>query len=211
MKFKSFLSFFIIKFILFLQLILFIHSIIDEIIRLGDDSFRYITFATNLKGDMIIITSSSSSSSDLCKERRLFGLKKNGRFFFEDDNNNETPFISLYANTEKPKLQSESSFLFLSNGQIDENNGNQYLFSLSTGDSTVEIYNLIKPYSISDNLSIFYYSRSIRSLISSFFKSSYTVDSKYYYIHAHTIKSATDIPFYIFRDFFDSPTITSKS
>ena len=38
----------------------------------------YITFATNLKGDMIVITSSSSDGD--YELRRLFGLKENGRF-----------------------------------------------------------------------------------------------------------------------------------
>ena len=68
----------IFKLIIFLNIIIIISPSIDTIIRLGNDYFRYITFATNLNGDMIIITSSTDSSS--YPERRLFGLKRKESF-----------------------------------------------------------------------------------------------------------------------------------
>lgn len=190
-----------------MQLIIFSTSPIDKIISLGDATFRFITFATSINEDMIVITSSTKSSTDeVYKKRILFGLKKSGRYYFENNDGEETPFISLIAEYSYPKLQSESCFLFYTDG--GENNGKRYLFSLAAGDSTVEIYDLQKPYSISVSLGIAYYARTVISLVSSIFKSSYRTDDKYYYVLAHSIKSSTDIPIYIFRDYFDEPIIS---
>ena len=74
----------------FLHLILFLFLLINfalpkllnNIIRLGDSSFKYTHFSFNSNEDMIIDISSYPVSS----ERRFFGLKKNERFFFKESN-----------------------------------------------------------------------------------------------------------------------------
>ena len=53
----------IIRIIFIYQIINFINSEIDTIIRLGDEDFRYVHFSSNLDGDMIIDISTSSDSS----------------------------------------------------------------------------------------------------------------------------------------------------
>ena len=191
----------IIRIIFIYQIINFINSEIDTIIRLGDKDFRYVHFSSNLDGDMIVDTSTSSDSS-YKNERRFFGLKKNGRFYFK----NNYPFLSLYETNNYAKIWAESCFIQISTD--DENNGKEYLFSMSISGGSVDIYDFEQESISSAYQLIFYNSKNIQSLVSSIFKSSYQPDSKYYYIFAHTINSIPDIPIYLIRDYFDSSTVS---
>ena len=58
---------------------------LNNIIPIGDLNFRYINFASNSNGDMIVETTSFPPGTN---ERKFFGLKKNGSFYFKEDNNN---------------------------------------------------------------------------------------------------------------------------
>ena len=136
MKLKcSFLKFF--KLFLLLQNVYFIYSALDTIIRIGEETYRFFQFSTNLNGDMIIDLSSDSSDSSVFKVRRFYGLKKNGRFYF-NESNMETPFFSLKSSVNRAKLNSVSYFIQLS----VTNHGKECIFSLSNGFSTVDIYDL---------------------------------------------------------------------
>ena len=191
----------IIKLLVIFQIINFINSEIDKIIRLGDEDFRYVHFSSNLNGDMIVGTSTSSDSS-YKSERKFFGLKKNGRFYFK----NNSPFLSLYETNNYAKISPQSCFIQISTD--DENNEKEYLFSMSISGGSVDIYDFEQESISSAYQLIFYNSKNIQSLVSSIFKSSYQPDSKYYYIFAHTIKSIPDIPIYLIRDYFDSSTVS---
>ena len=166
--------------LLIFQIISFINSEINKIIRLGDEDFRFVHFSTNLDGDMIVDTSTSSDSS-YKSERRFFGLKKNGRFYFK----NNSPFLSLYEANNYAKIYAESCFIQISTD--DENNGKEYLFSMSISGGSVDIYDFEQESISSAYQLIFYNSKNTKSSVSSVFKSSYKPDSKYYYIFAHTI------------------------
>ena len=68
----------------------------------------------------------------------------------------------------------------------DENNGKEYLFSMSISGGSVDIYDFEQESISSAYQLMFYNSKNIQSLVSSIFKSSYQPDSKYYYIFAQT-------------------------
>ena len=113
-----------IKLLFVFQEINFIILVLDNIIRLGDENFRFIHFSSNLNGDMIIDTS-KYPDNDIPSERRFFGLRKNGTFYFKDDNNKETPFKSLFFSFNN-RVQSESCFIQLSSSDKNANK-NEYI------------------------------------------------------------------------------------
>ena len=125
--------------LIILQMIDFISSQLNNIIRLGNEYFRFVHFSSNLNGDMIVDTSAYPEVDPIYKERRFFGLKSNGRFYFKDDNNEETPFASIFIDKMKP--YSESCFIQLSN--TDDNK--EYLLSISSiSNYYAELYDLDK-------------------------------------------------------------------
>ena len=65
-------------FILFIKSKFSFPQVINNIIPLGGENFRYNHFSINSKGDMIIDTTASPGNN----ERRFFGIKRNGRPFF---------------------------------------------------------------------------------------------------------------------------------
>ncbi len=201
-KKNKFLS--IIKQLLFFQLINFIKCEIDNILSLTQN-VRCIRFASNDNADRIIITSPSEDSLSKTK-RILYGLKSNGRFYFQDVYNNEMDFKEFNTNTNLHKTNSESCFIYLSNGE--ENNGNQYLFSYGLGGSTVEIYDLKKPYSLSDDTANYYFLSATTSILSTIIRSSYITDSKVSYIFAFTSVTDNQINLFIFRHSFTSKQAT---
>ena len=192
------------KMLLLLQLINILYSEIDHIKRLGNETFRYFQFSSNSNGDMIIDISSDVAEN---KQRIFFGLKRNGRFYFYE-NGKETPFRTFISTLSRAKMISESLFIQLSTD--DDNNGKEYLFSMSTGSSNVELYDIESENGIvSGELSLTFLNNKFSySIISSIFKSKLP-DSKYYYIFARTINSSPQNPIYIIKDYFDSSTLST--
>ena len=118
---------------LFLKLLLIFMSVecvlpkvLNNIIRLGDDQFRYSHFNFNSDGDMIIDTESYPVS----KERRFFGLKKNGQFYFTSSNNQLTPYYSLYVDHDQGRIEGESKFIKLTSSN-NKFNGKELLCGIS--------------------------------------------------------------------------------
>ena len=101
---KKFINLFLIEFfIIIISVKVILPQELDNIIRLGDDDFRYSHFRFNSNGDMIIDTESYPVS----KERRFFGLKKNGQNYFTEPNNR----LLLYAEHTRGRIEGESSFI----------------------------------------------------------------------------------------------------
>ena len=156
--------------------------LLNNIIELGGEGFRFSHFSLNSKGDMIIDTTSFPGNN----ERRFYGLKKNGRPLFYDENNIETPYRSLFAedlqNENQQKLHAESNFIILSNQESEETK--EYLLSFSIGDNYIEIYDF-------DNNTILFRSTSeffgntITSEKNTFIKSESTINDVYNYIVAY--------------------------
>ena len=117
-------------------------KLLNNMIRLADNGFRYSHFNFNSNGDMIIDNSAFPATS----ERRFFGLKNNGRFFFKDTNNKETGFYSLYAKDSKGRIEGESSFIKLTSSN-NKFHGKELILGVSknsdqNSDYYVELYNL---------------------------------------------------------------------
>jgi len=121
-KHFSFLFFYILLFI-FISIEFVLPELLNNIIRLGDNQFRYSHFSFNSDGDMIIDSESYPST----RERRFFGLKKNGKFYFNDSNNQTTPYYSIYSGQRIYRLEGESNFIKFTNTN-SELNGRKLFF-----------------------------------------------------------------------------------
>ena len=180
-------------------------NIINNIIYLGGENFRYNHFSLNSKGDMIIDTTAFPGNN----ERRFFGLKKNGRPYFYDKNNIETPYRSLFVsdleNTNQQKIEGESSFIIISNrtDSIIE----EYLLSFSKEDNYVELYDF-EDNQIITKKSNKYFGKNIVSNVCSFFKAESRIDNKYNYYIAYIYYDNNNFKFYVQRNYFTSKNIT---
>ena len=102
----------------------------NDIISIGEETFRYLNFITLSNGEMIFQTFSYPENN-----RRIFyGLKNNGRGYFKNSNK-ETPFFSVKANnTEQFKYESGNSIFTI--------NGKEYFLSMGRLKSYTEIIDL---------------------------------------------------------------------
>ena len=176
------------SFFLFLILQLFnyvIPKLLNRIIKLGENNLRYGHFSFNSNGDMIVDT----SAFPVNKERKFFGLKKNGRFFFKDTNGKEIPFISIYADHTKGRIEGESYFIKLTSS--DSNiNGRELLFGISKNEDSnpgyfAELYNLN-----AKNMTKYITSNILGNLIADSFTITKFPDessSTYYYIFTYIV------------------------
>ena len=145
-------------------------QLLTKIISVGNLHFRFINFAENLNGDLILLTSAYPSSN----ERKFYGIKNNGRPFFK----NGTDYfysINVTNDIQDNKYETQSLFIQLSEEGDD---GKEYLLSYGISKYT-ELYDF--------EHNIVYLSNStelfgvpIFSYKNSFFKLS--SGDKYYYI-----------------------------
>ena len=200
---------------LFLLILLFrkvfsIEELIDNIIQLGDENFRFNHFSLNSKGDMIIDTTAYPGNN----ERRFFGLKKNGKPYFYDENNIETPYRSLFVhnldNENQQKLEGESNFIILS--EQKDNEIKEYLLSFSILDNYMELYDFDKNEIITEKTTTIFKNDLITSSMNSFFKSKTKIDNKfnYYIAYIHYYNETNEFKFYILRCYFTSKDINNK-
>ena len=116
-KIKSYIYFYINKLIIFQIISIFQSQLINNIIKLGDNNFRYSHVSFKSNGDMIRDTSSLPVSS----ERRFFGLKQNGNFYFKSEDNSETPYYNMTIDHSKGRIEGESYFIKLSSSDSNIN------------------------------------------------------------------------------------------
>ena len=122
-----------------INIILFFHlfhiiitgdSTINNIILIGEPTFRYLNFMTFSNEDMIFETTSFPTNN----KRIFYGLKKNGRYYFKNNNSEETPFNYLIADIEdEGKLESINHKLMIDN--------KEYIISIGRLFSYTEIFN----------------------------------------------------------------------
>ena len=105
-------------------------QLLTNIINIGELKYRYINFASNLNGDMIVLTTTFYSTT----KRNFFGIKKNGRIFFEKE-------LSYFysKNISEYRYEGESLFIQLSNNN-DTNEKNYYFFTYGIS-PIAEFYN----------------------------------------------------------------------
>ena len=177
--------FFIVNAFILFQLIYFINPLLlNNIIRIGDNNFRYCHFSYNSYGDMII----DISSFPISKERRFFGLKYNGQFYFNSASNQKTAHYSLTMNHARGRIEGES-FLVKLTSSNSKFHGKELIYGISkyASDSgnCVEVYNLDNKNSTKYTSSDFF--GKIISDSFSFIKAPDEVDSQYLYTIAYIV------------------------
>ena len=182
-KFKeNYINLIVNAFILF-QLINFINPLLlNNIIRIGDNNFRYCHFSYNSYGDMIL----EISSFPVSEGRRFFGLKYNGEFYFNSISNQKAAHYSLTMNHKSGRIEGESFFVKLTSSNSNFH-GKELIYGISkyapdSGDC-VEVYNLDSKNSTKYSASYFF--GKIISDSFSFFKAPDDADSQYLYTIAY--------------------------
>jgi hypothetical protein len=200
---------FFIKLTIILQVINISYSqLINNIIELGGQNFRYNHFSLSSKGDMIIDTTAYPGNN----ERRFFGLKKNGRPYFKDENNNETPYYSLFVsglkNDNQQKIEGESSFILL-NSTNQNDYGKEYLLSYAR-DSYIEMYDLENKNYTYERTSFFFNATIISDVGTIIKANSPYSQSMLDYIFAYIYKEETKYRLYVVRGVLRSTNLTKK-
>ena len=150
-------------------------QLLTNIISIGGINFKYLSYAFNLDGDMVILASENPPSNS----RIFYGLKKNGRNFF-----NNSLFYLKYINDESyynQKYESETLFVRLSSNDEDIN-GKEYFLSVPKYCDYVELFDFDNNEYYALSITIFY-EDIIQSYFNSFLKLS-DESNKYYYIFA---------------------------
>ena len=102
---------------------------LNNLMNLGEMSFRYFNFIQFSNGDLILETSSFPPNN----KRIFFGLKNNGRFYFKNETNEETPFYFLIADNEnESKFESGNSIII--------SDGKEYFLSIGRLDTYTELF-----------------------------------------------------------------------
>ena len=174
--------------ILKIELIEFIYPnlILNNIIGLGGDNFRYNHFSFNANEDMIIDSSSYPTSS----ERIFFGLKNNGKFVFKDI------YYSIFLENDETRYEGESYFITLTNNNEDENERKELLCDISK-------YNCLELYDLNNNESKKY---SITENFGNIISNSFTImkmpdESFYYYILTCIIQDSDSTDSYYLKNY----------
>ena len=185
-------NFFIFPLILFVNNIILVRSLtscskndsisnkacFNDVLIFNNMQYRAGHSALNKDG-LFILEFSTNSESGI---RVFYGLEKNGRFFFSD--NSPTKEINLTAkNNITSRYESINAFVALKN---DVNKNNEYLLSISTFSSLMEIYNMTKE---SINYDTIYNGEYLGNQIFSFkfelFEAKYNNVVSYYLVFSH--------------------------
>ena len=110
---------------------------LNNIITIGNTSFRYINFASYSNGDMVVETTQYPQNS----YRMFYGLKKNGRpLFINKTTNGETPYyttqVTNQTNGHSGKTEAVAEIIKFS----EFGDGKEYFFSISKLDCYGEIF-----------------------------------------------------------------------
>ena len=108
---------------------------LNNIRKIGDSTYKYISFASFSNGDMIIETTCHPKLA----KRMFYGIKANGRPYFttKDPKNEETPYYSKDSNALYGQFEFESLVIKKS---LDE----EYFLSVSRGECNAEIFDFEK-------------------------------------------------------------------
>ena len=112
----------------------------NNIMILDNKNYQANNFAKNKNGDSVV---EFSEDNEISSSRLFYGLTKDGRYFFKNqssytyelniDNEDFLEYYNYYG-----IYNSLNLFVSIKN---DPNKGNQYLFSINSYYSTVELYN----------------------------------------------------------------------
>ena len=123
-------------------------KILNKIIRLGDNPFRYNHFSFTEAGDMFVDTEDFPSS----KIRKFFAIKKDGTGYFSYPSGNRVYQTSMTLNYEKGRIEGESCFV-KTKSSYPPWNGREFLFGVSIAaknDYRTEFYDIFNSKVYSD-------------------------------------------------------------
>ena len=137
---------------------------INNLIIFGDNSYRYLSYATFSNDDIVI----ESSCYPFQQKRMFYGLKSDGRpYFINKTNNKETPFYSKIMAGENNKMTESTSAIIK---MIDnENNEKEYFLSLSKWNGHAELFDFEKDESYAKAMTDFTVLTNIKSIRHIFF------------------------------------------
>ena len=137
---------------------------INNLIIFGDNSYRYLSYATFSNDDIVI----ESACYPLKQKRMFYGLKMDGRpLFINKTNNKETPFYSKIVTGEK-NIMTESTSAIIK--MIDnENNEKEYFLSLSKYSGNAELFDFENDESYAKTIVDFTVLSNIKSITHTFF------------------------------------------
>ena len=103
-------------------------------------SYQVNHFAKNKNGDLVGEFTESNEFNVLSSSRLLYGLKKNGRNLFS----NESSYTLEFNIDIDEQTYNENEYFYFSSSKnlFVSNRGNQYLFSINSYNSMVELYDL---------------------------------------------------------------------
>ena len=140
MKYKYFYFHLFSKLFILLQTKFILSQVLNKIIKLADEPYRYTHFSFTSEGDMIIDTSAFPDRDG----RKIYGLKKNNKYYFKDEHNKDTPYLDLKIErtTNPGRIEGESIIVKLEG----DSNGKECLIGISKEADYqgyyVEIYDL---------------------------------------------------------------------
>ena len=146
---------------------------INNIIKVGEENFRFLSFATYSNGDMVFLTTAYYE----VRKKIFYGLKGNGRPFFKNGTNYHH---SLSSNSKK--FESEDIIIKLSG----VNTQKEYFLSSGNKDSYLEIYDFDTDTEYKKLSAIFANADSIGSYRNTAI-SLISNNSDYYYLFGFTI------------------------
>ena len=170
---------------------------LNNFIFIGDQSFRYINFATYSNGDMIIGTTSFPQKP----KRMFYGLKQNGRPFFKNrTNNEETPYYSIMFTGENYRLTESKGIIIKSSDTYKE-----YFLCVSRYDNNVELFDFENDEIFYKPLYNFTENNIIYSKVHTFFPlTNSNSNSDYYYIFGFLSWFTNDNRVYLQKHIFNS-------
>ena len=153
-------------------------QMINNIIYIGNISYRYMNFASYSNGDMVVETTCYPENIG----RMFYGLKSNGRPFFKNKSNNkETPYYSINvedAGENYKSLEGDGIIIKLSS---NENNGKEYFLSISKMACNAELFDFDNDKVYTKTVNSFTTFSYINSLRNALIPLSST-NTEYYYI-----------------------------
>ena len=119
-------------------------QILNKIIRLADNPYRYNHISFNSEGDMVIDT----EAYPVTKIRKFYGIKKNGAEFFTGSNGIKSHYYSMELN-QNGRLEGESCFIKIKS-IVTALIGKEFLCGVSKSEYNtykIEFYELTAGYS----------------------------------------------------------------
>ena len=170
-------------------------QILNKIIRLAGNPYRYNHFSFNSNGDMFIDTEAYPQTN----YRFFFGIKKNGRPYFSDGNGNQIYQTAMEFQYIDGRVEGESCFIKVQS-TIASIRGKEFICGVSKADGNkhkTEFYNLDEGYAYSyDTKNLF---GDITSHVFSLIPDPLNTDSQFNYFISYIAPGSENFKLYTYK------------